>query len=327
MKKFYASLLALSVGGALFAQHAVTGLSPVAAPTKVQSASKVTAVDTITDYLDRATAYYILTAGSSGYVLGTNGFTTETAQHYSDLGGSTTVTELMVYFVHKEIMGTADNVSGKVYDVGADSLPTTLVAFGSVNAADIDTSGFPTFIMMTSSTGPVAAGGFAVSIEYTSDDTIALLSSNPLPSGGGPDGAGERRCLQNTTSIGWEQAADIWTIGGAAFDADAMILPIVDVGPVGVDASIDTKEFSLKGAFPNPAIDYTTIRYSLPEANTVSVVVFDVKGQVVARINNLEKAAGEHELVLNVSDFAAGKYYYQFNTANRSVTSKFVVVK
>lgn len=328
MKKIYASLIALAAGSFLFAQHAVTGLDQVSAPQMVLSSSKVTAVDTITTYLDRATAYYILTAGSSGYVLGTNGFTTETAEHYDDLGGTTTVTELMVYFVDKEIIGAADDLIGKVYDVGADSLPTTLVAFGSVSATDIDTSGFPTFIMMTSSTGPVSGGGFAVSVDYSGgDDSVAILSTNPLTSGGGPDGAGERRCLQNTTSIGWEQAADIWTIGGAAYDADALIMPIVDVGPVAVNPSVTTKEFTLKGAYPNPAVTYTNIRYTLPSDNTVSVKVFDTRGMVVASVNGLAKTAGEHEFTLDVSQFAAGNYYYQFSTENSSITSKFVVVK
>jgi hypothetical protein len=335
MKKIYASLIALAAGSSLFAQHSVTGLNQVQAPQMVMSSSKVVTVDTITTYFDRNSGFYILTAGSTGYVLGTNGFTTETAEHYDDLGGATTVTELMVYFVDKEIMGAADDLVGKVYNVGADSLPTTLVAFGSVSVTDIDTSGFPTFIPMTSSTGTVSAGGFVVSVDYSGgDDSVAILSTSPIPPGAGSpaDGAGERRCLQNTTA-GWDQAGDIWTftlappIGTIAFDADALILPIVDIGPVAVNPSVSTKEFTLKGAYPNPAVTYTNIRYTLPSDNTVSVKVFDTRGMVVASVEGLAKTAGEHEFTLDVSQFAAGNYYYQFSTENSSLISKFVVVK
>lgn len=327
MKKIYSFLLATLVVTGLSAQTVeITGAAKKDLTRVFSASNKVNTPDTLTVYLDRATAFYILTAGASGYVLGTSDVSSETGQHY-DAVGNALVNEAMVYFVHKEIMGgTADDITVNVYNVGPDSLPTTLLGDGTVNANDADTTGFPTFIALNNTT--YSSADFLVSVNYGSiDDTIALFSTNPTTNSGGPDGAGEMRCKQFVTTLTqWAPAAAIWTIGGNAFDADALVIPILDVTGVDVKPAI-TKDFSLYGAYPNPAVSSTTIRYTLETSHSISIRVFDNKGRVVAELPASMKNAGENEAILNVSDLAAGKYYYTISSENTSLTSKFVVVK
>jgi Secretion system C-terminal sorting domain len=327
MKKLYAFLLASMLVAGVSAQSIeITGAQTKTLYPAPVGLNKTNVADTITDYLDRATAFYILTAGSSGYVLGTSDVTGETGQHYDGVGNAL-VNEAMVYFVHKEIMGSPDNITCKVYAVGADSFPTTLMGSGTVSSADADTTGFPTFVALNNTT--YSTNGFLVSVEYGNiDDTVALFSSNPTTGSGGPDGAGEERCRQFVTTLaGWATAADVWTIGGSAFNADALIIPIVDISGGAAVNPVTTSEFALKGAYPNPAYDMTTIGYSLESARNIRVVIFDHLGRIVGEMPSTLKAAGNHEIVVNLSNYAAGKYYYTVYSDNTSLTSKFVVVK
>lgn len=328
MKRLYITLIALVIGTAAFAQQrTITGVHQVDAP-HLLSANKVQTVDTITTYRDRATAFYILTAGASGYVLGSNGFTSELGCHYDGLG-STYVTELMVYFVHKEVMGgTADTLTANFYDCSADSMPNNLLGTGMVSVADADTSGFPTFIPINS-TGP-AIGDFFVSMTYLSasiDDTVAFFSTNPTTQSGGPDGAGEERTRQNTIQNGWLTCGDIWTIGGNPYDADALILPIVDYSPVAVDPYIGSNGVKVYPSYPNPAVDHIRIPYSIDATMNVRLTVMDVRGATVAQMDAGEKESGRHEWLVNTNDLSAGKYYFRLDAGSSVLAGKFMVVK
>lgn len=327
MKKIYAFVLASMLVAGVSAQTVeITGAKTKTLYSVPAGSNKVNVADTITEYLDRATAFYILTAGSSGYVLGTSSVSSATGQHY-DAVGNALVNELMVYFVHKEIMGQPDNVAFHCYAVGVDSFATTLMGTGTASTTDLDTSGFPTFIALN--TSAYTTNGFFVDVDYANiDDTVALFSTNPTTNSGGPDGANERRCHQFITALaGWARASDVWTIGGAAYNADALIIPIVDISGGASTGPVTTSEFALHGNYPNPASDFTTIKYSLESARNIRVVIFDNTGRIVGELPTSLKSAGSHEVVLNTSNYAAGKYYYTVYSDNTSLTSKFVVVK
>lgn len=279
--------------------------------------------DTIDTYLLRATAFYTLTAGSSGYVLGSGNVTTETGCHYSTVGNAR-VTELMIYCGVKTIIGNPDMLRGNVYDAGVDSMPTTSLASGQVSMSNVDTAGFPTFIPITN---PVFHNGdFVVSVEYGSiDDSVMIMSTNPLTTSGGPDGAGEKRVRQNT-SLGWLRAADIWTIGGNAYDADALILPIVEI-QTGVGNAISLNGFTLQAAWPSPATDAVNFNFGIASAQEVNLVVYNQLGQTVAEQNLGQLAAGKHTHQLNSTTLPAGNYYFVLTGETGRIGSKFTVSK
>ncbi|NNF57350.1 MAG: T9SS type A sorting domain-containing protein [Rhodothermaceae bacterium] len=65
--------------------------------------------------------------------------------------------------------------------------------------------------------------------------------------------------------------------------------------------------FALTAAFPNPFRETLTVGYTLPEAATVRVTVFDVLGREVATLVN-EQVAGQQSAVLSGSELASGLY-------------------
>ena len=73
-----------------------------------------------------------------------------------------------------------------------------------------------------------------------------------------------------------------------------------DVGYVAIDqyAQIPT-EFVLDQNYPNPFNPSTTIRYGLPEEANVSLVIYDVRGQVVQTITSDHQTAGWYDVVWN----------------------------
>lgn len=73
-------------------------------------------------------------------------------------------------------------------------------------------------------------------------------------------------------------------------------------------------EFSLRQNHPNPFGRSTVIRFSLPEASTVRIQVFDVLGQEVATLASGTMSSGSHSVTWNGRDrggrpLAAGMYF------------------
>ncbi|MCB9231693.1 MAG: T9SS type A sorting domain-containing protein [Bacteroidia bacterium] len=336
MRKIYFFALAMLLGMGLNAQQKqeITNLKQVDADfSTLHSFSKTAGtIDTITDYLDRATAFYLLSS-PNGYVLGTSDVSQQTGEHYDQLGASTTVTEVFVYFAHLEIIGTgSDTMSVHVWDASTDSLPSTLVASGDFLVSDADTSGFPTFITIDNPQAISASNGFVVTVEYGGgnlDDTLVVMSTNPVSSGGGPDGNGERRCVQYYGAAGaWSQAANVWTIGGQKFNADALIIPIVDYEPsVGVEPKLQDHGLSLFPAYPNPSASQVMVPFSVKNAGNVRLEIFNSVGKKVAEPVNTFMTAGDHEIAIDLNNLSNGKYFFILNTDNGALGGKFTVLK
>jgi Secretion system C-terminal sorting domain len=324
MKSTFTTLLLLLMGLGVFAQqnNVISMQSRTLAPMPA-SASKVATVDTIWTYLDRSTAFYLLSAGASGYVLGTSDVSTETAMHYDGLG-STVVTDVIFFAAHKNILGGADSMMAHVYSSGMDSMPVNMVGMGTFSVADVDTTGFPNIVPVTAT---AVSGDFLVSVAYGGgvlDDTLVIMSNNPVSQGGGPDGAGEKRCRQ-LTNLGWLRAAEIWTIASAAFNADAIIIPIVDFTAVAIDDHVGRAGLALFPSYPNPAHTIHQIVWSTDATEDVLVNVYDLHGRTIATQSYSQMAAGKHIMSLATDTWAAGQYYFTVSTGKSSIGSKFVV--
>lgn len=334
MKKIYALLSALLLSSAAFSQqsHTITEAIPrtvhAPMPTALEDGRTTGVVDTIYDYFDRATDFFLLTAGSAGYTLGTNGFTREVAVHYNAIG-EVKVTELMVFFTEKEIMlGIADDIKAYAYTATSDSMPGDTLGRGSISMTDIDTSGFATFIPMTIEDSTL--GDFLVSIDYYDnfniDDSIAILSTNVLAANGGPDGGQEKRTRQRLSNGNWLRCWEIWNFGGAQFDADAMILPIVDYTEiVGVDDAVQATNLTLRPAYPNPVANLLHVPFELAEAAPVQLMVFDASGRPVYKSEVRKMAPGAQELTVSTSEYAAGVYYFRLLAGTDALAGKIIV--
>ncbi len=87
-------------------------------------------------------------------------------------------------------------------------------------------------------------------------------------------------------------------------------------------------DFSLEQNYPNPFNPSTTIRFSLPTAQTVSLKVYDLLGREVASLlNNERKAAGSYEATFNATALTSGIYIYRLEAGSFSQTRKMMLVK
>ena len=85
--------------------------------------------------------------------------------------------------------------------------------------------------------------------------------------------------------------------------------------------------FSLAEAYPNPFNPTTTIAYSVPENQNVTLNVYNTTGQLVQTLVNGMVERGEHKVVFDASSLSSGVYVYTLQTANETAMQKMVLVK
>jgi hypothetical protein len=119
---------------------------------------------------------------------------------------------------------------------------------------------------------------------------------------------------------------------GVAFATNATVtgtgqFPMCDFSTTGViDGEVPTG-FWLSQNYPNPWNPQTTIRYGLPAAETVTLIVYDAAGREVAVLVDEQQHAGEHEVVFNGEGIASGVYYYSLRAGSYTETRKLVLVR
>jgi hypothetical protein len=85
---------------------------------------------------------------------------------------------------------------------------------------------------------------------------------------------------------------------------------------------------TLEPVAPNPMRSSAVIRYSVPIATSVSLVVYDPQGRRVATLmDRVFQDAGRHEMPIQASHWKPGVYFYRLEAGGASATRKMVVVK
>lgn len=86
--------------------------------------------------------------------------------------------------------------------------------------------------------------------------------------------------------------------------------------------------FKLFQNYPNPFNIITTIRFSLPKAEYVSIKVYNVLGNEIAVLVNKDMPAGENSVVFNAKDLPSGVYFYRLNAGdNFCISQKCLCIK
>jgi hypothetical protein len=101
------------------------------------------------------------------------------------------------------------------------------------------------------------------------------------------------------------------------------------VTPLLADASPEAlpTAYALEGNYPNPFNPVTTLRYALPEAATVRLVVYDLLGREVARLVEGVQQAGHHAVAFDGSGLASGVYLYRLEAGTFVQTRRMTLVK
>jgi flagellar hook assembly protein FlgD len=88
-----------------------------------------------------------------------------------------------------------------------------------------------------------------------------------------------------------------------------------------------TKEYEVTQNYPNPFSEKTAISYKLPRSGKVNIIVYNILGQEVKRIQSGEQSADVHYVLWegkdnNGKNVSAGVYFYRISTNDWSCVRK-----
>ena len=86
-------------------------------------------------------------------------------------------------------------------------------------------------------------------------------------------------------------------------------------------------EVTLSPNYPNPFNPETTIRYALPQAGEVRLVVYDLLGHEVAILVEGSKPAGNHTVRFRAGNLASGLYVYRLQAQDKTIVRTMILVK
>jgi len=103
--------------------------------------------------------------------------------------------------------------------------------------------------------------------------------------------------------------------------------PIVELDRLSV-GGVTKGGLTFSGAYPNPAINNTNIKFSLTKNADVTVEIMDMSGRVLNTIQQKGLGNGEHTIQVSTANMAAGNYLYTVTTSNGDgIGSKLTVIK
>lgn len=87
-------------------------------------------------------------------------------------------------------------------------------------------------------------------------------------------------------------------------------------------------EFALSQNYPNPFNPTTSIDYSVPSNEYVSLIVYDMLGNEVKTLVNENQKPGYYEVKFNASNLSNGVYFYKIQTSSGFIqTKKLILLK
>jgi hypothetical protein len=78
---------------------------------------------------------------------------------------------------------------------------------------------------------------------------------------------------------------------------------------------------------PNPFNASTSIRFTLPNSESVKAKVFDIQGRKVAQLTSQTYSAGDHVLHFDGTAFSSGVYFLSFQAGDQLSTHKLLLLK
>ena len=171
--------------------------------------------------------------------------------------------------------------------------------------------------MVIDTTGNIVVLG--ESLGLGTQDDLVLIKYNPngeISWLARYDGATSGEDIPRGMAI--DHDGNIYVTGSCAGGA----VSIVDPVKLGVPA-----RYALHQNHPNPFNPVSTIRYELPQAGEILLVVYDILGREVTRLVDGYMEPGYHQVQWNGLEFASGIYIVRLVAAEYSKSIKMVLMK
>lgn len=164
----------------------------------------------------------------------------------------------------------------------------------------------------TSMAAPHAAGAIALMLQINSDLTAADV-----------------RDVLETSSREDQQTGSVPNPEFGFGKLDALeAMNVLETGPARIAEQQELPEDVELTNYPNPFNPATTVEFTLPEAEDVSISVYNSIGQEVEQLVVDEQMdAGTHQLQLDGSNLSSGVYLLRFQAGNEQLTRQVTLIK
>ncbi|MGA9291853.1 MAG: T9SS type A sorting domain-containing protein [Ignavibacteriaceae bacterium] len=85
--------------------------------------------------------------------------------------------------------------------------------------------------------------------------------------------------------------------------------------------------YTLSQNYPNPFNPTTTINYSIPKAERVTIKVYDILGKLVQTLVDEAQPMGTYHVKFSGSNLSSGVYFYQIKTDNFVEAKRMIILK
>jgi hypothetical protein len=85
--------------------------------------------------------------------------------------------------------------------------------------------------------------------------------------------------------------------------------------------------YELNANYPNPFNPTTQIQFGLPEAQNVTLTVYDITGREVTKLVDGSFGAGYHTVTFDASAYASGVYLYRIVAGSFVESRKMILMK
>ena len=163
-------------------------------------------------------------------------------------------------------------------------------------------------------------GAFEMTIEHDSDFEIELTSNTTL------EGVSAYNTNGNTTKI-----VIVTPENGEIFKASDSF-EVLEVVAANTEGYITTNvvapsAIAISSAYPNPFNPSTSFDINVGNAGEVSVMVYNVNGQLVDMIHEGPMDAGIYSMTWNASELSSGMYIIKANNTDVTVSQKVMLIK
>jgi hypothetical protein len=93
------------------------------------------------------------------------------------------------------------------------------------------------------------------------------------------------------------------------------------------DSSMVVNEFILHQNYPNPFNSSTTIQFTIPLTEFITLKIYNHLGQEIETLVNKQLTMGNYEINWNAKDLASGVYFYRLEAGEFFETNKLILMK